>query len=226
MMRASPSRVAELDRYELLGKLGEGGFGAVYEARDRSNGERVALKELTAVNAVTLGRFKQEFRAVQEVTHPNLVRLDALFEERGKWLIAMELVEGQDLLDYLYSEDHELGFHEPQLRETFRQLAEGLAALHAAGVVHRDLKPRNVRVTPAGRVVLLDFGLATAFAAPEQTDAGGLGTLAYMAPEQASGAVGPSADWYAFGVCLYEALSGVLPIDAADPRALLSAKQR
>ena len=217
-----------LERYELLGKLGEGGYGVVYEARDRETGERIALKELTHVSATSIARFKNEFRAVQEVHHANLVRLDALFEDRGKWLIGMELVEGTDLLSYLYASDRDLGYDEGQLRAAFLQLAEGLQALHSAGFVHRDLKPSNVRVTREGRVVLLDFGLATALDVKAQsTRASALGTLAYMAPEQASSAkLTAAADWYAFGVCLYEALTGILPLEAESPVALLLAKQQ
>jgi hypothetical protein len=216
-----------LDRYEVLNTLGEGAYGVVYEARDRTSGERVAIKELKHVSAATLARFKQEFRAVQELLHPNLVRLDALFEDAGRWVIAMELIDGKELLDHLYSDAEPLGFDEIQLREAFSQLADGLSALHEAGLVHRDLKPTNVRVTPTGRVVLLDFGLTTTFDPREQsTRMSALGTIAYMAPEQAAAVkVGPAADWYAFGVCLYEALTGVLPLEAETPLALLMAKQ-
>jgi hypothetical protein len=217
-----------LDRYELLSTLGKGGHGAVHEARDQRTGERVALKELTHVSPAAIAQFKQEFRAVREVHHPNLVRLDALFEDQGKWVIAMELVEGKDLLDQLYVDGVERCFDEAQLRDAFLQLAEGLQALHDAGFVHRDVKPANVRVTDDGRVVLLDFGLALPVDAREQSiRAAGLGTAAYMAPEQAtSHALGPAADWYAFGVCLYEAMTGVLPVDADTPLGLLTAKQR
>ncbi|MEY4578281.1 MAG: hypothetical protein RL701_2984 [Pseudomonadota bacterium] len=219
---------ASFERYELLSVLGEGGSGTVYEARDRTTGERVAVKELLRVNAATLARFKSEFRTVQELHHHNLVRLDALLEERGKWLIAMELVEGSDLLAHLYSADQAFNFYEPQLRDVFSQLAEALVALHSAGIVHRDLKPSNVRVTHEGRVVLLDFGLAIALDPDTQSaPASALGTIAYMAPEQATaGKVSPAADWYAFGVCLYEALTGYVPIDRESPFGLLASKQR
>jgi eukaryotic-like serine/threonine-protein kinase len=217
-----------LQRYEIRGRLGRGGYGLVYEALDHESSTRVALKELTHLAPEALAQFKQEFRSVREIHHPNLVRLDALFEDQGKWVIAMELVEGKDLLEHLYVDDEERCFDDSQLRAVFLQLAEGLQALHAAGFVHRDVKPANVRVTSEGRVVLLDFGLATVVDQREQsTRAAGLGSVAYMAPEQAtSHKVGPAADWYALGVCLYEALTGVLPIDADTPFALLTAKQR
>jgi eukaryotic-like serine/threonine-protein kinase len=216
-----------LERYKLLGTLGHGGFGTVYKAIDRATGERVAVKELTHVSPTSLAQFKKEFRAVQEVHHPNLVRLDELFQDRDKWLIAMELVEGKDLLDDLYVDDEARCFDETRLRDVFAQLSLGLSALHEAGFVHRDLKPKNVLVTGERRVVLLDFGLAEAIDRRSQTaPAPGFGTVAYMAPEQAEmRAVGPASDWYALGVCLYEAMTGMLPIDAETPQALLHAKQ-
>lgn len=225
MSSAAPK--AWLDRYELLGPLGTGGFSTVHEARVRGTGERVALKELTRISERTLARFKQEFRAVQEVLHPNLVRLDALFEDRGKWMIAMELVEGRQLLHHLYTDETALGFRESELRDVFTQLAEGLTALHEAGFVHLDLKPSNILVTSEGRVVLLDFGLATALDARDGAALDDVaGTAAYMAPEQAGEReLGPAADWYAFGVCLYEALTGLLPIERDNPLELLSVKQ-
>jgi eukaryotic-like serine/threonine-protein kinase len=216
-------------RYELLRRLGRGAFGAVYEALDRPSGARVALKALTRVSPLTLAQFKQEFRGMQEVHHRNLVRLEALFEDRGTWFIAMELIEGTDLLGHLFAEHERFGFAESELRAVFLQLATGLEALHAAGFVHRDLKPANVRVTPEGRAVLLDFGLTVAADLGVQTTRaiGHGGTLAYMAPEQAASLnMGPAADWYAFGVCLYEAMTGVLPIDGETALELLAAKQR
>ncbi|HEX4352265.1 MAG TPA: serine/threonine-protein kinase, partial [Polyangiales bacterium] len=218
---------AWLGRYEPVRALGQGSFGSVYEALDRNTGERVALKELVQVNPTSLTQFKQEFRAAQQVQHPNLVRLDALFEEDGKWLIAMELVEGVDLLTHLYASDNDYGFDEPQLRAVFLQLAQGLGALHAAGLLHRDLKPHNVRVTADGRVVLLDLGLALALDPKAQaTQTNAFGSLDYMAPEQAGRRkLGPATDWYAFGVCLFQAMTGLLPVEAASPAALVLAKQ-
>src|ERR1700712_2259227 len=216
-----------LGRYEQLDVIGEGAYGVVYKALDHATGEHLALKELRHVDATSLARFKLEFRTVQEVHHPNLVRLDQLFEEDGTWLIAMELVPGEDLLAHVYSDESALSFDELRLRAAFCQLADGLSALHSAGLLHRDLKPLNVRVTPAGRVVLLDFGL-TAALDDELHSAlvAKLGTAAYMAPEQTLGQrIGPASDWYAFGVCLYEALTGFRPFDAYSFEELLVAKR-
>ncbi|HEY8039107.1 MAG TPA: AAA family ATPase [Polyangiaceae bacterium] len=114
-------------------------------------------------------------------------------------------------------------FDEARLRDAFRQIALGLAALHAAGKVHRDVKPSNVRVTPEGRVVLLDFGLVFEVDARQLTDGNVVGTPAYMAPEQASlEPVGPEADWYAVGIMLYECLSGRRPFEGAANAVLLA----
>jgi eukaryotic-like serine/threonine-protein kinase len=221
------ARNARLGRYQQLDVIGEGAYGVVYKALDNATGEHLALKELRHVDATSLARFKLEFRTVQEVHHPNLVRLDQLFEEDGTWLIAMELVPGCDLLDHVYAEDSPVGYDETLLRAAFRQLADGLIALHTAGLLHRDLKPTNVRVTPAGRVVLLDFGLTAALDDELHSSlVDALGTIAYMAPEQTLGhKLGPASDWYAFGVCLYEALTGFRPFDAASVEALLQAKR-
>jgi hypothetical protein len=213
--------------FQVVRMLGAGGFGRVFEAVDPLTEQRLALKLLSRVNPKTLARFKHEFRAVQGIHHPSLVRLDRLIEHEGRWLIVMELVDGTDLIQYVRAGQNDPGFHEARVRSAFAQLAEALAALHAAGIVHRDLKPNNVRVTEEGRVVLLDFGLATHMDPRDQsTNAGGVGTVAYMAPEQATGTkVGPSADWYAFGVSLYEALTGEYPIDAVNAVAIALKKQ-
>ena len=217
------AKSARLGRYEQQDVIGQGAYGIVYRAVDLTTGEPLALKELRNVSPASLARFKLEFRTVQEVHHPNLVRLDQLFEEAGRWLIAMELVPGGDLLSQVYSDADPLGFDELTLRATFRQLADGLSALHAASLLHRDLKPSNVRVTPSGRVVVLDFGLTAAL---NDEHSAGLGTVAYMAPEQTLGQkLGPPSDWYAFGVCLYEALTGFRPYDAPTLESLLVAKR-
>ena len=228
-------------RFRIIRRLGEGGMGVVYEAEDTVLGTRVALKTLRAFSADALLRFKNEFRALAGIQHPNLVRLHELFEDRGEWFFSMELVEGMDFLHFVcpggpqpaICTDAKLSccFDEHRLRNALAQLARGVNFLHDRGKVHRDIKPSNIRITPDGRVVLLDFGLiaeSSTEAARTVTDSqqGIVGTIAYMAPEQAaSKTVGPPADWYAVGVVLYEALIGRVPF-TGNPLEVLVNKQR
>ncbi|HWO24605.1 MAG TPA: AAA family ATPase [Kofleriaceae bacterium] len=215
--RAAERAVAE--RFEIVRPLGRGGMGVVYEAIERARGARVALKTLQHVSADGLLRFKTEFRALQDVQHPNLVTFGELIEDGGRWWLTMELVEGAALLDHVRPGGR---LDEGRLRAALAQLGAALHALHAHGLVHRDIKPHNVRVTPAGRVVLLDFGLVAGVA---QSESNVVGTPAYMAPEQAMlEEVGPAADWYGVGALLYEALTGALPFEGA-PLQVLLAKQ-
>jgi tetratricopeptide (TPR) repeat protein len=222
------------ERFELLTRLGEGGYGAVYEAHDRVRDQRVALKVLTRVGPEHVLRFKQEFRALSDLEHPNLVQLGEMFEDEGRWFFTMELVQGSDWLEYVRgpkaapSLDKDgkvraLAFDPERLRSSFLQLVEGVEALHRGGKVHRDIKPSNIQVTREGRVVLLDFGLVTSVEAQRTTEMLAVGTAAYMAPEQATGVpVGPPADWYSVGVVLYEALTGRLPFTGTAFEMLLS----
>jgi eukaryotic-like serine/threonine-protein kinase len=219
-------------RFELLAPLGRGGFGTVYEARDARSGQRVALKELGQASGDNLARFKQEFRALSGLHHENLVGLSELLEQDGKWFIVMELIEGSDFLSHVRGrhDKSESGreYDEARLRHALSGMAVGLTALHEFGVLHRDLKPSNVRVSHEGRAVLLDFGLVTSVDPSRQSTHGlAMGTVAYMAPEQAIGSkIGPSADWYALGVCLFEALSDRLPFEGGSGFELLLRKQQ
>jgi eukaryotic-like serine/threonine-protein kinase len=218
------------DRFKILGRLGSGGAGIVYEALDRDRGARVALKVLRNMTPEAVLRFKEEFRQLVDLAHPNLVSLDELFEQSGRWFFTMELIPGVDFTTYVRGQrtpDVDFNadtlpsarmragdvFDESRLRSALVQLAEGLHALHSSGIVHRDVKPSNIRVTADGRVVLLDFGLAEPEARlAASSDEGLAGTPEYMAPEQAARtAVGPAADWYSAGVVLYEALTGRVP---------------
>jgi tRNA A-37 threonylcarbamoyl transferase component Bud32 len=242
-------------RFAIRRRLGAGGMGVVYEAFDRERGVVVALKVLRAPDEHSLLRFKNEFRSLADLQHRNLVRLGELFCEDSQWFFTMELVAGTGFLPYIWhrsppipdpnasttsADDTLTGaklqrilearrgakrYDEARLRASLTQLAQGIAALHAAGKVHRDIKPSNILVTREDRVVLLDFGLVTD---ADRQDMHGevVGTAHYMAPEQAAGqAVGPEADWYGVGALLYEALTGRPPFEGATIDVLVE-KQR
>lgn len=231
---ASPStefQACVLGRYRLIRVLGSGSTSVVYEARDVHTEQRLALKRLTAPGAGALARFKEEFRVLQGLHDPGLVGLRSLFESDDELFISMELVEGVDLLQWATA-TAPTGFAptttpagEGRVRSTFQQIVCALQRLHEAGILHRDLKPSNIRVTPQGRAVLLDFGLAAQLKSEVGTS-GVVGSAAYMAPEQATGAaVNASADWYALGVCLYEVLTGKQPFTGDGAAAILRRKQ-
>ncbi len=212
-----------IDRYRLLERLGAGGMGVVYVAHDLDRDEVVALKTLLWADASAIYRLKNEFRALADLSHPNLVTLYELVGDAEHWFFTMELVAGQDFRRYVRPERLDEG----RLRRSLAQLAEGIAFIHAAGKLHRDLKPSNVLVTGEGRVVLLDFGIASDIAATlddRATHGGLMGTIGYMAPEQIDGAAGPASDWYALGIMLYEALGGG-PAFTGTPLQILAAKQ-
>jgi tetratricopeptide (TPR) repeat protein len=197
-------------RFELRRRLGAGAMGVVYEAFDREREELVALKTLPGADGHWLARFKHEFRALHDLAHANLVRLGELFDGESEPFFTMELVRGVDFLSWVRPG---ASCDELRLRAALAQLVVGVAALHEAGKIHRDLKPSNILVAPDGRVVLVDFGLvAEAEAGRSSKSSDVVGTVAYMAPEQAlSGRVTAAADWYSVGVILFEALTGERP---------------
>jgi eukaryotic-like serine/threonine-protein kinase len=209
--------------YEILGPLGEGGMGEVYRARDTELEREVAIKVLPATFASDdnrVARFEQEARTLAALNHPNIAQVYGLARsQEGQTAIAMELVEGPTLADRIA-----LGaLPADEALNIAMQIADALEAAHDKGLIHRDLKPANVKVRPDGTVKVLDFGIAKALdtrvttasgapalTTPAMTEAGiVLGTAAYMSPEQARGRpVDQRADIWAFGVLLYEMLTG------------------
>ena len=206
--------------YDVVALIGVGGMGEVYRARDRSLGREVALKLLpqeVSKDPERLRRLEREARILASLNHAGIATLFGLEEHDGQRFLVMELVPGQTLAERVRHGALPIR----DALDICRQIAEGLEAAHDAGVVHRDLKPSNVKVTPDGRVKLLDFGLAKAvdptpggvdptLTASEATREGTvLGTPAYMSPEQARGQpVDRRTDIWAFGCCLYESLTG------------------
>ncbi len=200
-------------RYELIALLGQGGMGSVYRAHDRELGEDVALKVIhadIADSAGTLDRFRQEVKLARRVTHRSIARMFDIGEDRGMRFLTMEYIDGESVSQRLARQGR------LTVREALdlgRALGEGLAAAHAAGVVHRDLKPDNVLLGRDGRVVITDFGIARVLASSDATSrtlGRVVGTPAYMAPEQveAGGHIDGRTDLYALGLLLFEALVG------------------
>ena len=192
-------------RLVIRGVLGAGSMGVVYRAHDHRLGRAVAIKTLSHFDAHRLSQLKREFRTLAGLSHPNLVQLYELGAVGDRWFLIMELVEGVELGSWLRTWPAR-----PRVMKVIVGLFQALRALHAAGQVHRDVKPSNVIVTPDDRAVLLDFGLAAPILDRPATTAAG--TLDYMAREQLFGSrPSPAADWYSFGVVVFEALTGSLP---------------
>src|SRR6266480_2954651 len=184
-MNDSSAEFLGTERFKINRRLGSGGMGVVYEAHDRQMNKTVALKTLTRAEPEHIYRFKREFRALADVTHPNLVSLYEFMSDGKFWFFTMELVKGTNFLEYVrpgvkvhsatasksatlltdLPDVHspldwsDIPLDEERLRSAFRQLAQGVHGLHETGKLHRDIKPSNVLVTKEGRVVILDFGL-------------------------------------------------------------------
>ena len=228
--------------YEVISRIGAGGMGEVYLARDTTLDRRVALKLLPADVAddpERLARFEREAKTLASLNHPHIAQIYGVVSTGGARAIVMELVEGEDLAARLQRGPLPLD----EALVAGRQIADALEAAHNAGVVHRDLKPANVKVRPDGTVKVLDFGLAKIAAAsgsdpaminsptitsPVMTHAGViLGTAAYMAPEQARGrVVDKRADIWAFGCLLFEMLTGRRLFDGEDVSEMLASVLR
>ena len=224
-----------LGPYEVLSRIGAGGMGEVYRAKDGRLGREVAIKVLPpefASDRDRLRRFEGEARSASALNHPNIVTIYDVGETGGVSWIAMELVEGASLRQLLVSGP----LPAKRALSIGTQIASGLARAHASSIVHRDLKPENVMVTPDDLVKVLDFGLAKAAppataegshaaTATQQTDAGVvLGTVGYMSPEQATGKpVDYRSDQFALGAILYEMTTGRRAFERASPVETLSA---
>lgn len=210
-------------RYEIQKLLGMGGMGAVYKARDMEV-ERVAglkvIRPDLAGNPAILARFKQELVLARQVTHKNIIRIYDLNEADGVKFITMEFIEGEDLRSILTRQ----GKMPPEEAVGIMlQVCAGLQAAHGEGVIHRDLKPSNIMRDPAGRVVIMDFGLARTVQGDGMTQTGMMvGTMEYMSPEQAMGKdLDARSDQFAVGLIFYEMLSGFVPFHADSAIASL-----
>ena len=215
--------------FHILGRLGEGGMGVVYRAKDTRIGREVALKLLPpsyAVDPDRIARFRREASVLASLNHPNVGGLHDVLESDGVHVLVLELIEGDTLAEVIARAPLTVDRALP----LFVQIARALEAAHRKGIVHRDLKPGNIKVGADDRATVIDFGIAkTAAVATMQTDAdtqipgatpdalettNGLliGTPAYMSPEQVRGGqIDERSDIWAFGCCLYQALTGQIP---------------
>lgn len=225
-----------LGRYRILGRIGRGAMGTVFEATDGESRSHIAIKAIRGIGPESLYRFKREFRALAQIQHPNVVSLYELASHGEGMYFTMELIEGSNFAEFLCGpRTGDPGIYAPcsdfpRLRDALEQLVRGVQAIHDAGFLHRDIKPSNVLVTHGGRVVLLDFGLVRDLhiddAVGVTADGAVLGTPLYMSPEQAMGGRTESpSDWYSVGEMLYQALTGRAPYAGLGMLALLAAKR-
>src|SRR5580700_8406638 len=231
-----------LGTYEILSAIGAGGMGEVYQAHDTKLGRDVAIKvlpEAFAHDPERLSRFQREAKTLAALNHPNIATIYGLEQSNGTSYLVMELVPGDTLAQRIKREG---AVPVEESLTIGKQIAEALEYAHDHGVIHRDLKPANVKLTPEGKVKVLDFGLAKAFAGDASTEDIGnsptlsmaatmqgviLGTAAYMSPEQARGkTVDKRTDIWAFGCVLYELLTGKAAFHGEDVTDILAAVVR
>jgi serine/threonine protein kinase/tetratricopeptide (TPR) repeat protein len=229
--------------YRVTAKLGQGGMGEVYRATDTKLDREVAIKVLPeefAAHPERMARFEREAKSLAKLNHPNIAAIHGFDQHKGKWFLVLELVDGETLAERIARGPLDL----QEALKIFQQIAEALEAAHAKDIVHRDLKPANIKIDTQGRVKVLDFGLAKARTEkPAHADSEGttadsmattitseftmpgnvIGTAAYMSPEQSRGQeVDKRTDVWAFGCCLYEALTGRRPFKGQTTSDLLA----
>jgi len=216
------------DRYQIQEPIGHGGMATIYRGRDMRKGRVVAIKVLDEVyntDRKFVMRFQLEAKAASALRHPNIVRVYDYGQTNGIYYIVMELVEGINLSRYLHSCGSNGVLDKDRAVIIAHDVALGLSAAHRRGIVHRDVKPKNVLVGRDGSIKLTDFGIASVYkdiSAERLTTTGmTLGTVQYYAPEQALGEiVSPAADVYALGIVMYEMLTGRTPFDGDTPVAV------
>src|ERR1700731_1570881 len=232
----------KLGSYEVTAQIGAGGMGEVYQAHDTKLGRDVAIKvlpEAFAHDPERLSRFQREAKMLAALNHPNIATIYGLEQSNGTSYLVMELVSGETLAERVTREG---ALPIEEALTICKQIAEALEAAHEKGIIHRDLKPANVKVTPEGKVKVLDFGLAKAFEGDTSTEDMGnsptlsmaatmegviLGTAAYMSPEPAKGKqVTKATDIFAFGAVLYELLAGKQAFHGEDVAGILAAVLR
>src|ERR1039457_5420189 len=229
---------AKLGSYEVVAPIGAGGMGEVYQAHDSNLRRDVAIKvlpEAFAHDPERLSRFRREAQLLAALNHSNIATIFGLEDSNGTSYLVMELVPGETLAQRI-KRDGAVPVDESLT--IAKQIAEALEAAHEKSIIHRDLKPANVKLTPEGKVKVLDFGLAKAFAGDTSTEDIGnsptlsmaatmqgviLGTAAYVSPEQAKGkAVDKRTDNWAFGCVLYELLTGKPAFHGEDIEDILA----
>ncbi|MBI3818706.1 MAG: protein kinase [Planctomycetes bacterium] len=226
----APDRPERMGDFKILGELGRGGMGIVYLAEQISLARRIALKVLpglAALDPTSVERFRREATTIARLRHPGIVEVHTVGEGQGSYYIAMELIEGQSLASALAEQRAAAPVRRSSVESTCKlvaAVADALSCAHAAGVIHRDVKPANILLRRDGSPVLTDFGLAREEALPSLTASGQFtGTPNYASPEQALGkqTIDARTDVYALGVVLYELLTLRLPFVGSSAKDVL-----